>query len=254
MSCCAVVLPALPLPPPPACCLSCCHRVVACRAVLWCCPPCHRCLRAACCVAVRWLHVVPHCGTAHVATAATTCVLPVVLLSGSCMSCHAVVLPALPLLPAHCLLCRRWAVACHAVLWCYPHCHHHCHLHTACHVAIGWLRVVPRCGAAHIAAAAATCTLPVMLLLGGVVLQGAAAHPHPATIGQLHVVWRCAAACTATTAAATLLIVSLSGSCMSSSGVLLPMLPPRCSSCCCHVAATVAVGATGLCLYTQSDE
>src|SRR5712672_867307 len=51
-SCRAVLLPASPLLP--ARCLPCCHRAVARRAALWCCPPRCRCLRAACHVAVRW--------------------------------------------------------------------------------------------------------------------------------------------------------------------------------------------------------
>src|SRR5712671_484244 len=158
---------------------------------LWCCPPHHHCLRAACCVAVGRLHVVPCCSAAHITTTTTTCALPVMLPSGGCMLCRTVVLPASPPLPAHCLPCCRWVVACHATLWCCLHCHCCHHLHAACCVAIGWLRVMPHCGAARIATTAtAACTLPVMLPSGGVVLQGAAARPHHATVGQLHVMWR----------------------------------------------------------------
>src|SRR5712672_4620656 len=111
----AVVLPMSPPPPPPACCLSCCRRVVACRAMLWCCLPCHRCLCTACHVAVGQLHVMPHCGAAYVATATATCTLPVMLPSGGCVSCRAVVLPASPP-PACCLSCCCWAVLCCKVL------------------------------------------------------------------------------------------------------------------------------------------
>src|SRR5712672_2317855 len=97
MSCRAVVLPASPQVPPPARRLSCC-------------PPRRRCLHAACRVAIGRLCVVPRCGAAHLAAAA--CVLPAVLLSGGCASCCAVVLPASPPLPAHCLLLHRWVVGC----------------------------------------------------------------------------------------------------------------------------------------------
>jgi len=109
LSYCAVVLPASP--PLPVRCLPRRRRVVACCAALWCCPRrrchrrllccrravahraalwcylpccCHHCLCAACHVAIRWLHVVLHCGAAHIPTA---CVLPVMLLSGGCMLC-----------------------------------------------------------------------------------------------------------------------------------------------------------------------
>src|SRR5712671_4152052 len=92
-SCHAVVLPASPPLLPPARCLSCCRQAVACRVTLWCCLPRHRCLRAACHVTVGQLRVVPHCGAAHITAA---CALPVVLPSGSCMSCSGVLLPALP--------------------------------------------------------------------------------------------------------------------------------------------------------------
>src|SRR5712675_37496 len=81
------------------------HWAVACLVTLWCCLPCRCCLRTACHVAIRWLHVVPRCGAAHVTAA---CALPVMLPSGGCVLCCAVVLPAsLPLPPpACCLSCR----------------------------------------------------------------------------------------------------------------------------------------------------
>src|SRR5712672_3629786 len=254
-----------------------------------------------------------YCGAARLATAAATCVLPVVLRcgaarlaaaacalpavspSGGCVSCRAVVLPTLPLLPARCLPCRRRAVGGRAALWCCPCRRCHCRLLAACRVAVRRLHVVPHCGAACIAAAAAACALPVVLPSGGCVSCRAvvlpASPPLPArclpchrravacraalwccprrrrrrrrlraacrvAVGRLRVVPCCGAARITTTAAAAaaLLIVSLSGSCVSCSGVLLPMLPLRCSSCRRRVAATVAADATGLCLHTQSDE
>src|SRR5712671_2874432 len=208
VSCCAVVLPtSLPLP---ARCLPCRRRAVACCAALWCCPHrrCHRRLRAACRVAVGRLHVVPRCGAARLATAACVlaavspsggCVsgrtvvlpasplppapLPAVSPSGSCVSCRAVVLPASPppLPPARCLSCCHRAVACRAALWCCPH---RRRLRAACHVAVGQLRVMSRCGAAHLATAA--CALPAMSPSGGcvsccaVVLPASPPPPPPA--------------------------------------------------------------------------
>src|SRR5712672_1279460 len=100
------------------------------------------------------LPVVLRCGAARLATAA--CVLPAVSPSGGCVSCRAVVLPASPppLPPAHCLSCCRRAVACRAALWCCPHCRRRRHCCRAAHcVAVGQLRVVQRCAAAHAAAA-----------------------------------------------------------------------------------------------------
>jgi len=170
---------------------------------------------AAACV----LPVVPHCGAAHLTTAA--CALPAMSPSGSCVSCRTVVLPTLPppLPPVCCLLCCHWVVACCATLWCCPprHCLHtaccaalwccppcRCCLHAACRVAIGQLCVVPRCGAAHLAAAAC----------------------HVA-IGQLHVMLHCGAACVvAATTTCALPVVLLSGSCVSCYAVVLPTWVP----------------------------
>src|SRR5712672_2889700 len=149
VSCCTVVLPASP--PLPARCLLCCHRAVVCRAALWCCPPCRHCLRAACRVAVGRLRVVLHCGAARIAAATAACTLPVVLPSGGCVSCRAVVLPASPPLPVRCLPCHRRAVACRAARWCCPlRRPRRRRLRAACRVAVGRLRVVPCCGAARI--------------------------------------------------------------------------------------------------------
>src|SRR5712671_5698890 len=129
-----------------------------------------------------------YCGAAHLATAAATCVLPVVLRcgaarltaaacalpvvppSGGCLSCCAVVLPvsSLPPPPACCLLCCCRAVACRAALWCCPHRRRHrCRLRAACRVAVGRLHVVSRCGAARLATTA--CALPAMSPSGGCV-------------------------------------------------------------------------------------
>src|SRR5712671_4063456 len=154
-SCCAVVLPASPLPArhllccPPRRCLR-----ATCRAALWCCPPRHRCLHAACCVAIGQLCVVPRCGAAHLAAAA--CALPAVSPSGGCMSCCAVVLPvsALPPPPACCLSCCLY-------------CRRRRRLLAACRVAVGRVRVVSRCGAACLTTAA--CALPAVSPLGGCV-------------------------------------------------------------------------------------
>src|SRR5712671_1884535 len=114
--CHAVVLPALLPPPPlPVRCLLCCRQVVAHCAALWCCLRCRH-LRTACCVAVGRLHVMLHCGAAHLTT--TSCVLPAMSPLSGCMSCRAVVLPASPPPPppACCLSCCRQVVACRAML------------------------------------------------------------------------------------------------------------------------------------------
>jgi len=191
-----VVLPALPPLPPPHCPLCChchCHYHHTTRHVV--CSlyrhhhPCH------------W-HTAHHitlgsCMSCHTVVLPTSPLLPAVSPSGGCVLCRAVVLPASPL-PAHCLLCCCWAVVHRAALWCcLPHRHYH-HLRAACHVAVGQLHIVLRCGAACLAAAATTCALPVMLPLGSCVL-----------------------CCT----------------------VVLPVLPPpvRCLSCCCRAVACCAV-------------
>src|SRR5712671_440178 len=118
VSCRTVVLPVSPPPPLPVRRLSCCRWVVACRAALWCCPPCRcrrclcclRCLRATCraarlaaAAAACAPRVVLRCGAACLAAAA--CTLPAVSPSGGCVSCCAVVLPTLLPLPARCLPC-----------------------------------------------------------------------------------------------------------------------------------------------------
>src|SRR5712671_1959936 len=198
-----VMLPASPLPPLPACHLSCCpphccRRCLraTCRAALWCCLPRRCCLHAACCVAIGRLCVVLRCGAAHLAAAA--CALPAVSPSGGCVSCRAVVLPTLPPLPARCLPCRRRAVACRAALWCCPRRRCHRRLCAACRVAVGRLCVVPRCGAARIAAA---CTLHRR--------HHCCRAAHCVAVRQLRVVQRCAAA----HAAAAVLVMSPSCGC-----------------------------------------
>src|SRR5712675_206842 len=139
--------------------------------------------RLATTAATCMLPVVPRCGAACLAAAAAAaCAPPVMLPSGGCasccavvlptsppppppvrrLSCCAVVLPTSPPLPARCLPCRRRAVACRAALWCcLPR--HRC-LRAACRVTVGRLRVMPRCGAARIAAAA--CALAAVDALG----------------------------------------------------------------------------------------
>src|SRR5712671_415012 len=108
-----VVLPALPPLPPPHC-PSCCH----CHCHY------HHTTRHVVCSLYRHHHPC-HWHTAHHITL------------GSCMSCHTVVLPTSPPLPASacCLSCCCWTVAHCAALWCcLPCCCRH-RLRTACHVA-----------------------------------------------------------------------------------------------------------------------
>jgi len=103
---------------------------------------------------------------------------------------------------------------------------------TARRLAVGQLRVVPRCDLRRHCAA---CRVAV---------------------GWLSVMRQCAAARVAA-AAAVLFILLLSCDHVSCSGVLLPtLLPPPwcCLSCRRWVADTIMAGATGLCLHTQSDE
>src|SRR5712672_1551852 len=166
------------------------------------------------------LPVVPRCGAARLAAAA--CVLPAVSPSGGCVSCRTVVLPASPPLPARCLPCRCRAVACRAALWCCLRRRCHRRLRAACRVAVGRLRVVPRCGAAPLATAACAAACRV-------------------TVGRLRVVPCCGAARVAAAAAACALLVVLpSGSCVSCRAVVLPASPPppplllRCSLCRCR--------------------
>jgi len=202
LSCCAVVLPASP--PLPARCLLCRHRAVVCRAALWCCPPCRRCLRAACHVAVGRLRVMLRCGAAHVVAATAACVLPVVLLSGGCVSCRTVVLPASPppQPPARCLSC-----------------------------AIGRSCVVSRCGAACLTTAA--CALPAVSPSGGCVSCHAVVLP----------------ASPPPPAACALLVVLPSGGCVSCRACGAARIAAaaaacalHCCCCCCRAAHCVAVG------------
>src|SRR5712671_387950 len=178
VSCRTVVLPVSPPPPLPVRRLSCCRWVVACRAALWCCPPC-RCRRCLCCL--RCLRAT--CRAARLAAAAAVCAAcaPPVMLPASPLpplpACH------LSCCPPHC--CRRCLRAtCRAALWCCPPCRR-C-LRAACRVAVGRLRVVLCCGAARVVAATATCVLPVVLLSGGcvscraVVLPASPLPPPPA--------------------------------------------------------------------------
>src|SRR5712671_4350088 len=168
--------------------------------MLCCCCPCLR--GTARRVAVRQLQVIPHCAAAaHVAVAplvmsplgsceSRSGVLLLALpppLPPRCSSCrHQMVAPCravllLPVSPQHCSLCRRWAVASHPALCCCclcrrqavasctavcccPHWRRHRHRHTARRVAVGQLRVMQWCAAAH--TATATTVLVVSSLCG----------------------------------------------------------------------------------------
>ena len=112
------------------------------------------------------------------------------------------------------------------------------------------------CAAARLTAAA---TLLVVLLSGSCIVPHCAAAARVA--GVLLIIstsggcMSCGGVLQPASLPAALLVVSPSGSCESCGGVLLPAPPPpHCSSYRRRVAATVAAGATGLCLHNLIGE